>query len=308
MQIGVLDLDVRTVAPCQAGARAAEQAGFDTYWLAGGWRDPVTLATAAGCVVPRIEIGTAINSIWGMHPLAMAEQALTVNDALQGRFVLGLGVSHPHMVLERFGRPYERPVRFLREFLTILMTAMGQGKVDFTGEMLACHTELRLQNMRRPKVLIAALGPQSVAVAGRWADGTLTFMVPLPALESMTIPTATAAAREAGRPRPFFLAQAPICVTCNEEAARAHIGKQFERYGNGYYPAYKASLDRSGISGGPGSVAVVGTEEEVARELSRYRDIGIDQFMGVVSGTPEEQERTMKFIAQLSDCNARKKP
>ena len=239
-----------------------------------------------------------------MHPLAMAEQALTVNDALGGRFVLGLGISHPHMVRERFGRTYERPVRFLREFLTILMTAMDRGKVDFDGDMLSCHTELRLQNMRRPKVLIAALGPQSVAVAGRWADGTLTFMVPLPALESMTIPTASAAAREAGRPRPFFLAQAPICVTRDEAAARAHIGKQFERYGNGYYPAYKASLDRAGVSGGPGAVALVGTEEQVARELARYRDIGIDQFMGVVSGTPDEQARTTAFIAQLSDYNA----
>ena len=172
MQIGILDLDVRTVSPCLTGARAAEQAGFDTYWLSGGWRDPVTLATAAGCAVPRIEIGTAIVSVWGMHPLAMAEQALTVNDALGGRFVLGLGISHPHMVRERFGRTYERPVRFLREFLTILMTAMDRGKVEFDGDMLSCHTELRLQNMRRPKVLIAALGPQSVAVAGRWADGT----------------------------------------------------------------------------------------------------------------------------------------
>jgi 5,10-methylenetetrahydromethanopterin reductase len=306
MRIGILEYDVRTAGPAIEGARKAEAAGFDCYWLAGGWRDPITLQAIVGTHVPRISLATGVASVWQTHPLAAAEQALTVNDAVGGRFVLGLGLAHFHMVETRMGRKFERPIRMLREYLTILMTAMDTGKVDFKGEMLSAHTDLRLPKIPRPKVLIAALGPQSVKVTGTWADGTVTFMVSKQSLETMTVPTASAAAKEAGRPRPYFVAQAPICITNDVDRVKAEVAKTFIQYGNGFYPSYQNALHRDGLSG-PAEIAVVGDETAVLAELCRYRDIGMDEFMGVVlCGTDEEKARTKAFLAAQSERNSRR--
>src|SRR6202030_3368294 len=116
-------------------------------------------------------LGTSVLSVFQLQPVALAEQALTVNDALGGRFRLGLGLSHAHMVEHRFGLNFERPIRYLREYLTILMQVLDTVQVDFKGEMLAAQTTLRITGVRRPQVLIAALGPQALRVAGALSDG-----------------------------------------------------------------------------------------------------------------------------------------
>jgi F420-dependent oxidoreductase-like protein len=305
MRIGcTANLDARSVDDSIADARLAEAAGLDSYVVPGGWRDALMLAALDGRAVPRIGFTTGIVGLYNMQPVALAEAALTANDALGGRLTLGLGLSHFHMVEQRFGLKFERPIRYLREYLTILMGCLEHQKIDFTGEMVSAHTELRLAGMPKPRVLIAALGPQAVRVTGRLADGTLTFMVPLKSLEAMTLPEASAAAAEAGRPRPYFGVQVPVALTTDEDRVRGQIAKQFERYSNGYYPSYKAALDRDGQQLDPGTVAIVGDEATVRRELQRYRDIGIDEVCGVLGGHPDELARTRAFLGALAHARA----
>lgn len=303
MRISYMDIDLRHAKPAIELGRAAEELGYDGMYFAGGGRDPVLLSALTGQAVPRLRLGSGIVSVWQIKPLAMAESAIIANEALDGRFVLGLGLSHPHMVQDRMGVKYERPILVLKEYLTILMQCLDNHAVDFEGEVLSAHATLNIPFARRPQVLIAALGPQALRVTGRLADGTMTFMVPLRSLEEMAIPTASQAAAEVGRPRPYFLASMPICVTADKERARADAAKTFVNYGSGYYPSYRAALDRGGIAG-PEDVAIIGSEEEVARELGRYRDIGIDEIYCVPFGTPEEQARTFCFLPQLSEHNA----
>lgn len=298
MKIGVLDLDTRTPEASAAHAADAERAGYDSFWIPGGWRDPVTLATVAGLRVPRIEVAVSIVSVWGVKPVPLAEQALTVNAALDGRFVLGVGLSHFHMVEGRLGMKFERPIRYLREYLTILMTALEKGRVEFDGEILSAHTELKVGGMARPRVLVAALGPQAVDVAARWSDGFVTFMVPPRWLATQTLPAAAKAATEAGRKKPYLCAQAPVCLTNDPERARADCARMFANYGNGHYPSYRAALDRDGVKG-PEDLAIIGDEKAFERGVSVYRDLGADEFMGIPFGTPEEQARTFAFLATL---------
>ncbi|CAN5248132.1 TIGR03564 family F420-dependent LLM class oxidoreductase [soil metagenome] len=303
MKIGYSDIDIRLGKPAIEIGRKAEALGYDSLYFAGGGRDSAMLATLTGHSVPRLRVGSSIVSVWQNRPLAMAETAIIANEALDGRFVLGLGLSHPHMVVDRLGMKFERPILYLREYLTILMQCLDDHKADYDGELLSAHAPINIQYNRRPQVLIAALGPQALRVAGRLSDGTMTFMVPLRSLEELTIPIASQAAQEVGRPRPHFLASLPICVPADKERARADAAQTFINYGSGYYPSYRAALDRAEVAG-PDDVAIFGTEEEVAQALGRYRDIGIDEIYCVPFGTPEERAATFEFLPQLSEYNA----
>ena len=279
--------------------KLSEVTGFDGHWTAGGWRDSLTLSTLIGWEVPRVTVGTSILSIWQLPPIALAEQLLTVHDALGGRFTAGLGLSHFHMVESRFGRKFERPIRYMREYLTILRAALDDRLVDFQGEILSASTDIRVPAQSRPQLLFAALGPQAVSVASRLADGLLTFMVPLPSLEKMTIPRAESAAASVGRLRPRVCVELPICLTSDHERARESAAETFANYGSGYYPSYRAALDRGGIEG-PADVAVIGDERFILGQLRDYRDSGIDEIAYVPFSSDSDRERTHEFLGNLA--------
>jgi F420-dependent oxidoreductase-like protein len=305
MQFSVVsDLAVRGVDFCVEDARGAERAGVDGYWVPGGGRDALLLATMAGREVPRLHVGPAIVSLWHMQPVALAEEALTANDALKGRLTLGLGISHSHRVAQRYGLKLERPIRYLREYLSVLMQGLEKQKIDFQGELFSAHCELILTGMARPKVLIAALGPQAVRVAGSLADGTLTFMVPLKSLAEITVPVASRAAADAGRQRPYFCAQVPVCLTIEEARVRDEVAAKFDAYLSGGYAAYQNAFRRDGQNLGPRDVAIVGDEAALRHEFARYRDAGIDEISASVFGNAAEKARTRAFLGELAKSRA----
>jgi 5,10-methylenetetrahydromethanopterin reductase len=298
MRIGIVDLDTRT--PADAGRRAQEfeQLGADTYWLPGGWRDPLTNLAVAGQTARRIELGSAVACVYGTHPTAAAEHALTVNSAVDGRFVFGLGTSHQFMVEQRFGGTYDKPIRQLREYLTILNSLFDTGAVDYTGESLAAHTELRIKGVARPVVLIAALSDQSLRVSGRLSDGILATWTAPPTLESYTIPMVSRAASEAGRPAPRIVASMPICVTHDADAARALAGEEYALYST-RYSAYRKIFDRQGVSG-VAPLVIAGDEAAVTAELRRYAEAGVTDYSANVFGTDEQRVHTMTLLGELA--------
>jgi 5,10-methylenetetrahydromethanopterin reductase len=298
MRSVVVDAESRLPAEATSAVAAAEQLGFDTFWTAGGWRDPLTLLALAGQSSPRIELGSSIVSVYGTHPTAAAEQALTVNAAVGGRLVLGLGVSHRHMVEGRFGMSFATPIRQLREYLTILGQAFTTGQLDFDGEALSAHTELRIVGAAAPVVLVSALSEQSLRVAGRLADGTLTTWIAPKALAAHTIPTLTAAATEAGRPAPRVVASVPVCVTADADGARERATREFDVYRT-RYTAYQATFERQGVRG-PADVMIAGDEQAVADGLAAFAEAGATDFSANIFGTPEEKARTAAFIVGQS--------
>jgi 5,10-methylenetetrahydromethanopterin reductase len=298
VNIGIVDTESRLPADATTTALAVDQLGVHTYWIAGGWRDPLTLLALAGQHARRVELGTSIVSIYGVHPTTLAEHALTTNAAVDGRLVLGLGVSHRHMVEGRFGGSFDRPIGQLRESLIVLRSLFETGAVDFNGQLVSAHTELRITGAPAPRILVAALSDQSLRVTGRLADGTLTTFIGPEALEKHTVPTITAAAEAAGRPRPEVVASMPICLTSDTDGARQVAAELYSVYTT-RYTAYRATFERQGVTG-PGDLAVIGDEDDAAQQLQRFADAGATAFSANPFGTPDEIARTRSFLATFA--------
>jgi F420-dependent oxidoreductase-like protein len=249
-----------------------------------------------GREVPRIGLATGVVPTYGRHPLTMAQQALTVQAASGGRFTLGIGLSHQIVIEGMFGLSFEKPLRHMREYLDVLMPLLHDGKADVDGETISTHAGINAADRMPPPVLVAALGPKMLELAGRVTDGTVTWMTGPATLASHVVPIITTAAERAGRPAPSVVAALPICVTGNEDAARERAAKDFQTYG--FLPSYRAMLDREGAAG-PADVAIVGDAASVTKELGRMADSGATEFVASIFGDRFERAETRALLKSM---------
>lgn len=280
-------------------ARSALRDGFSSYWLAehptGGF-DALTVLSVVAQDVPDIELGTAIVPTLPRHPMVMAGQALTTQTATDGRLTLGIGLSH-EVMMAQLGIGFDKPIRHLREYLSILMPLLEDGKVAFTGETLSCEAEVFKTAGPRPGVVVAALGPQALRVAGARTDGTTLAWVGPKTIAEHIVPTIAAAAEKAGRVAPRIIATLPICVTENPGAIRSQISTTLSMYGQ--LPSYKAMFEREGVSE-PGDLALVGSASEVEDCLAKLKESGVTDYAASVFATsPEEQLQTRELLCRM---------
>ncbi len=305
MRIGLgLDMD-GTLDEIVARARVLSSTGVVSLWSSQifGW-DTLTVLAIVGREVPGIDVGTAVIPIHPRHPMMLAEQALTVQAASGGRFVLGVGLSHQVVVEGAWGYSFDRPARYMREYLSVLVPLLHGEQVSFNGEVIRTNTFAPLDSAPTtpPPVLVAALGPTMLRLAATQAEGTVTWMVGPATIADHIVPTITAAAADAGRPAPQVVVTLPVCVTGDPDAARARADRIFAMYG--HLPSYRAMLDREGAVG-PADVAVVGSEEEVAAQIRRLAEGGATEFSGAVYGTPDEVERSRALLGALAKAASR---
>ena len=303
MQIGfngtgsVQHADVKRIAKDAATAR---DAGLASYWLAdhpSGGFDAITALALAGQSVPDLELGTAIVPSFPRHPMALAAQALTVNEALNGRFTLGIGLSHASMMQE-LGIEFAKPIRHLREYLSILGPLLTDGRVEFSGELLSSTARVFKKPAEPVRLLVAALGPQALKVTGRLADGTTLAWVGEKTIREHIVPTISDAAAAAGRPAPRVLATLPLCVTQQPAKVREVIDANLGSYGQ--LPSYKAMFEREGVSS-PSGVAVVGSRSEVEDHIGRIAAAGATDFAPTIFGlTPQERHESMELLTELA--------
>jgi F420-dependent oxidoreductase-like protein len=277
-------------------ARFAEQ-GFSTAAFAhiSGF-DALTMIALVGRVVPRIELETAVVPIYVHHPAAMAQQALTVQAAVGGRLVLGIGLSHRPAVEQRWGLSFERPVEYMREYLAVLLPLLRGEAVEFSGKRLTARVQLNVPETPTPSVVLAALGERMLRLAGELTDGTALWLVGPKTLASHVTPTITSAARQAGRPAPRILVGLPVCVTSDPAAARERAARSLGSYSQ--LPSYRAMLDREGVDGAAG-VMLVGSESEVERQLLQLEEAGATDFTAAPLGSADDQRRTFEFLSAL---------
>jgi alkanesulfonate monooxygenase SsuD/methylene tetrahydromethanopterin reductase-like flavin-dependent oxidoreductase (luciferase family) len=134
-------------------------------------------------------------------------------------------------------------------------------------------------------------------LAGRVADGTMTWMTGPATVGALTVPTITKAAADADRPAPRIACGLPVCVTDDRDAARARAAQVFQIYG--VLPSYRAMLDREGAAG-PEDVAIVGAEDDVRAGIARLEDAGATDFAAVEFGAGEaERTRTRELLRSL---------
>jgi len=278
--------------------RRAEADGFSSAWLAQIFGlDAITTVALAGAQVPRIELGTAVVPTYPRHPVALAGQALTAAAATGNRFVLGIGLSHQIVIEGMYGLSFAKPARHMREYLGALVPLLSQEAVEFRGETLTAVGTIKVPGAEPVPVLLAALGPVMLRLAGTMADGTVTWMTGPATVASHVVPTITAAATAAGRTAPRVVVGLPVCVTTDAGATRERAAKTFALYGG--LPSYRAMLDREGAAG-PADVAIVGDEDAVAKQLEDLAAGGATDYLASPFGSREERERTYAVLAELA--------
>jgi 5,10-methylenetetrahydromethanopterin reductase len=277
--------------------RAAKDEGFSTYWLPQIFgMDALTALAVAGREVDGIELGTAVVPTYPRHPVMLAQQALTVQAITGGRLALGIGLSHQLVIEGMFGMSFDKPVRHMREYLSILLPIIREGRASAQGETLSGRVAIDVKDASPCPVLLAALGAKMLTLAGGVADGTVTWMTGPATIESHIVPAITKAAEKEGRPAPRVGVGLPVCVTDDADAARERAARNFEVYGA--LPSYRAMLDREGAEG-PADVAVVGDEGVVTKQIEHLATIGATDFVANVFGSSEERQRTRAFLWSL---------
>lgn len=279
-------------------AKKLESLGFDSLWMANIFGlDAIASLAMVGRETSRIELGTAVVPTYPRHPTVMAQLALTANAAAKGRFALGIGLSHKLVIEDMLGYSYEKPALHMREYLEILVPMLRGEQVTYEGEQLKAAAQIQVPGADTPALLVAALGPVMLKLAGTHTDGTITWMTGAKTLESHIGPRLRKAATEADRPEPRIVAGFPIILTQNVDTARLAIGTALTIYGD--LPSYRAMLDREGLAG-PADLAMVGDEAELRRGLERLESAGVTDFNAAVMPVEEgATERTLEFLASL---------
>jgi len=255
----------------------AEEDGFHGIWFGQIFGPEVlTVLALAGQRTSRIELGTSVVPTYPRHPHMLAQQALTVQAATNGRFNLGIGLSHAPVVEGMWGLKYDRPAVHMREYLSVLLPLLQEGRASFNGEFFRVNATVQVPVPKPPPVLIAALAPVMLRMAGEMTDGTITWMTGPKTLETHIVPRISKAAKDAGRPAPRVVAGLPIAVTDDASAARERAARSFQVYGT--LPNYQRMLNIEGV-GGPADVAIVGNEREVEQQLRDIASAGATDFL-----------------------------
>ncbi len=275
--------------------RAADD-GFASAWLSNIFGlDALTALAVAGSKVPGIELGTAVVPTYPRHPAVLAQQALTAATAVGGRLTLGIGLSHKIVIDDMYGYSFERPVRHMREYLSVLLPLLNGEPVSFVGETLRAGIGLTTPRPGRVPVVLAALAPQMLRLAGERADGTVLWMTGPATVRDYVVPAITAAAQAAGRPSPRVICILPVCVTDDTDAARARADTVLTIYGQ--LPSYRAMLDREGAKG-PGDVTIAGDEGAVTAQLRALAAAGVTDFVAADIDA-RGQHRTRELLKSL---------
>jgi F420-dependent oxidoreductase-like protein len=280
-------------------ARDAAEQGFASFWLPQIFQlDALTALAVIGREVPDIFLGTSVVPTYPRHPMTLAQQALTVQAASGNRLMLGIGLSHQVVVEGMWGYSFEKPARHMREFLAVLLPLLQDRKVAFEGETVKGMGQLDVGAATPPPVMLAALAPRMLELAGSQTDGTVTWMTGPATLESHIVPSITKAAEGAGRPAPHVVVGLPVCVTDDPDGARERAATVFSVYGQ--LPSYRARLDREGAAG-PADVAILGDEAAVEAGIRRVADAGATDFAAAEFGaTDDERRRTRALLQSLT--------
>ncbi|MGI9645684.1 MAG: TIGR03564 family F420-dependent LLM class oxidoreductase [Ilumatobacteraceae bacterium] len=272
----------------------SEQLGFTGYWLAQtGLADALGVLGIAGRETSRIELGTAVVPTWTRHPQVMAAGALTAQAASKGRVVLGIGLAHQPAVEDGYGMTWERPIKHMSEYLSILESLLATGSARFRGEVWSLAADSVPITTDPPVVMLAALGEQMLKIAGRRTGGTILWCVGPRTLERQIVPVINDAADAAGRPAPRVVCSLPVCVTDTPEPMREAVGKFLALYAT--LPSYRAMLDIEGVHGVE-DISLIGDEATVRAGLEEIAAAGATDFSATVVPDADGTGRSIDLL------------
>ncbi len=284
-------------------AARAEAEGFPAAWSVHFTRgvDALSVMSVAGTQTSSIELGVGIVPTYPRHPLALAQQAATTQAFCGGRLTLGVGVSHRPVIEGMHGIPYTAPATHMREYLSVLIPLLHGGAVSYRGEFYQVEGGFTVPGTSPVSVVVGALSPKMVQVAGELADGVVTWLAGLQTLEGHIVPGLHNAVAATGRPKPRVVAAVQVAVCDDADVGRRTAEDVFARYGG--LANYQRLLEREGVAS-PGALAVVGTESEVEKQFRRYADVGATELWPTVFAVGEDPDasvqRTSALLAELA--------
>jgi probable F420-dependent oxidoreductase len=239
-------LDSLPVTQLRAYARRVEELGYGTLWMPETvGREPFTALGLLAGETRRMLLGTSIVSIWGHDAQSTRMAAMTLSEATGGRFVLGLGVSHPHLAAKLRGHEYAKPLTRMREFLAAYRSAV------YKGPMAAPETS-------EPPVVLAALRERMLGLAATEAEGAFPYLFTAERV-AWARGILDHAAADAGRPRPLLAVSMPAVLEDQPAPARAAGRAYLTPYLR--TPNYQASWELQGF--GPDDWEKPGTDRLV---------------------------------------------
>jgi len=289
--------------------RWAQSAGLPTAWIPQipGDFDALLAVALLGTHTERIELGTAVVPLHAQHPVALARQALSAHAITGGRLTLGVGPSHHWIVADMLGLPYDRPAAFTADYLDVLHAALaGPGHVDVENATFTVHNPLDLGPVAPLQVLVAALGPVMLKIAGERADGTVLWMADERAVADHVVPRITKAAEQAGRPAPRIVAGIPVtlCLPSEVDAARERANRILGEAE--ISPNYQRIL-QYGDAADIGDLCAAGDEAAIAARFKRFADAGVTdlsvRLLPIGAGRDEliaSKHRTRELLAGLA--------
>jgi len=289
----------------------AESLGVRAAWLITGGvvPDGLTILAAAAARTSRILLGTAITPLFTRHPIVIAQQTLALASLAPGRFRLGIG-SSGRGIERYYGVPYVRPLAHTRAALVALKALLQEGAVDLEQDGLVARAKLAGPPPGVP-VYISALQRRSFQVAGRLADGAITWICPEAYVRDVALPALREGAERAGRTAPPLVMHVPVLLSEDAGAVREAFVNRF-----GFYvrlPHYTAMFAAAGFPEAEAgqwsdrmvsALAVSGSEAAVADRLRRLLAMGAAELIvspvGAGAAPAESVERTLRLIAGLS--------
>lgn len=277
-------------------AAALRSTGFTSLWSSQIFGpDTLTVLAILGREFRDLDLGTAVVPVQPRHPSMLAAQARTVQEAMGGHLSLGIGLSHQVVVEGLWGISFERPAAYMREYVDALAPMLRGEQVSVKGERVSAVTMSALgpRETAAPSLLVAALGPKMLQLAGAKTDGTVLWMTGVKTIASHIAPTIRDAAAAAGRPSPRIVCSLPIVVTNDVAATTAAVNTSLAVYGT--LPSYQAMLEREGASS-PADVGLIGSRERVLEQLHGLAEAGVTEFSAAISGDTVERDATYEVL------------
>ncbi len=258
-------LDSLSAADARAYACRVAELGYGALWVPETvGRDPFALLALIAADRPNLVLGTSIASIWARDAQATRMASMTLAEATGNRFVLGLGVSHPHLAEKLRGHRFDRPLARMREYLAAYRRAVYRGPKSAPAP--------------NPAVLVAALRERMTDLAATDADGAFPYLVTPERVAWMRARLDAAG----GRTRPMLAVTLPVVIgdPGDRAAGRAYLAPYLRT------PTYKASWELQGFGeadwDAPGSddlvdrMVAIGDGEAIRDRITRMIEQGAD--------------------------------
>jgi F420-dependent oxidoreductase-like protein len=266
---------VRTLEESVNRARIVERYGYESLWTTQlpTARDASLVLAAYASATERVKLGTGVLPIYTRHPTATVQMAATLDELSGGRFILGLGVSHRVTVEGMWGLQLVSPVEAMREYLTIVRSSVRDGACSFEGKYFTAQWSYLGPRREDMPILISALNPRMLELAGELADGVVLYMCAPRFIEEQVMPYLTTGRQRAGKSMAGFeiVAAVDACVTSDRGAALETYQKTLDRYAA--LPFYRKAMEAGGFDADV--LAAIGHAQQVREAIARYRDVGV---------------------------------